>query len=85
MGRSINQPRLVTAEHFDAEIAKLHAANSRLHARLDAGTAESAAGRDAVQFTSRSESHARMDTVRTDLCTDYMDVGLVRLEALIST
>ena len=29
MGRSVNQ--LVTVEHFDAEIAKMHAENSRLH------------------------------------------------------
>ena len=29
MGRSVNQ--LVTVEHFDAEIAKLHADNSRSH------------------------------------------------------
>ena len=84
MGRSINQPRLVTAECFDAEIAKLHAANTRPHARLDAGKAESAARRDVVQSTSRSELHARTDTVRTDLWTDYTDVGLVWLAASIS-
>ena len=33
MGRSVSQ--LVTAEHFDAEIAKLHAGNIELHARVD--------------------------------------------------
>lgn len=33
MGRSVNQ--LVTVEHFDAEIAKLHADNAKLHARID--------------------------------------------------
>ena len=84
IGRSVNQPRLVTAEHFNAEVAKLHAANARLHDRLDAGTAGSAARPNAVKSTSRSEIHARTGTVRTDLLTDYMDVGLVWLAALIS-
>ncbi len=38
MGQSVNQ--LVTTEHFDAEIAKLHAANTELHARIDGVVAE---------------------------------------------
>ena len=84
VGLAVNQPKLVTVEHFDAEIANLHAANTRLHARLDAAKAGSAAKRDAVQSTSRSELHARTDTERTNLWTDYRDVGLAWLAALIS-
>ena len=38
MGRSVNQP--VTVEHFDAEIAKLHAGNTKLRARVDAVKAD---------------------------------------------
>ena len=38
MGQSVNQ--LVTTDHFDAEIAKLHAANTELHARIDGVVAD---------------------------------------------
>ena len=97
MGLYFNQPRPVTVEHFNAEIAKLHAANTRLHARLDAVNTgprtqidpekvESAAKRDAVQSTTRSESSARTDTVRAGRWKDYIDmeVGLVWLMTLIT-
>jgi len=84
MGLHFNQSRRVTVERSDAQSDRFHATNTRPHARLDASTAESAAGRDAVQSALRSEFHARTDTVRTDLWTDYLDVGLVWLAALIS-
>lgn len=86
MGRYFNQPRVVTAEHIDAETARLHTADTRLHARLDAGKGESAARRDAFQSTTRSEFPARTDTVRTGQWKDCIDVevGVVWLAALIT-
>ena len=97
MGLYFNQPRLATAEHRDAHTASLHAANTRLHARLDtanaglctrigAGKVESAARRDAVQSTARSEVPARTDTVGIARWTDCIDAGVevVWLSALIA-
>ena len=63
MGLYFNQPRRATAERFDAQSAKLHAAN----ARLGGGKGKSAARRDAFQSTTRSEFPAHPDGAHIDL------------------
>ena len=85
MGLYFSQPRRATAEGFDAQTASLRAASIRPHARPDAvhrglrtrigaGKAESAARRDAVQFTMLSESPVRTDSARTGRWWDCIDV-----------
>lgn len=73
MGLYFNQPRRATAEHYDARTANVHEADTR----PDAGKAQSAARRDAVQSTARSEISARTDTVRTNRWKDCLDVEVV--------
>ena len=82
MGLYFNQPRRATAERFDAQSAKLHAAN----ARLGGGKGKSAARRDAFQSTTRPEFPPRTETVRSGQWKDCLDVevGVVWLAALIT-
>ena len=73
MGLYFNQPRRATAERFDAQTANVHEADTR----PDAGKAESAARRDAVQSTTRSEFPAQTDTVRASRWKDCIDAEVV--------
>ena len=87
MGRSVSQ--LVTVEHFDAQIAKLHADNTELRARTDAGYTELRARTDAGYSELRThidartaklqggitDLHARIDTVKADMRSDKAELN----------
>ena len=71
MGRSVNQ--LVTVEHFDAELAKLHAVNTELHARIDG-----------VEATVRElGADLRADNLRTHLISVGVMIAAIALATTI--